>query len=179
MIVTLIGYRGCGKSSVAPQLAARLGLRAVDADEVIELRAGVSIREIFEQQGEPEFRRLERAVLAELLSQQNLVIAAGGGAILDADTRAEMRAAGPVVWLQAPVEILSKRIGADTTTRARRPSLTDLGIQNEIEQLLKIREPLYRETATFVVDTADRSIDEIVAFIVSKLDSQPHRGGAA
>src|SRR5215218_314511 len=116
MVITLIGYRGSGKSSVAPALAERLGWTWADADPLIEQRAGQTIREIFETSGEPKFRRLEREVLVELLGGTNLVIAAGGGAILSAETRHDMRQAGPVVWLRADVATLSARIGADATT---------------------------------------------------------------
>ena len=101
MILTLIGTRGTGKSTVAPLLAERLGWDWIDADVELERRAGRSIREIFASDGEPVFRALERQNLLELLQRDRLVLAAGGGAILNADTRRDFRAAGPVVWLQA------------------------------------------------------------------------------
>ncbi|MGE3313551.1 MAG: shikimate kinase [Planctomycetaceae bacterium] len=179
MVITLIGYRGSGKSSVAPRLAARFGFRAVDADDVIEARAKMTIREIFAKQGEPEFRRLERETLVELLAQTDLVLSAGGGAILNAETRADMRAAGPVVWLQAPVDVLAARIGGDPSTSARRPNLSTSGGQSEIEQLLTIREPLYREAATLTVDTTGLEIDRVVDLIADRLGPQMREGGVA
>lgn len=94
MTITLTGYRGTGKSSVAPLLADRLGWSWIDADAEIERRAGQSIRDIFAAGGEPEFRRQERAVMVDLLSRDRLVIASGGGAILNEQTRRDMRAAG-------------------------------------------------------------------------------------
>ena len=106
MRITLIGYRGCGKSTLAPLLAQRLRCDWVDADVVIEQQAGCSIKEIFAREGEPGFRQREAAVLAELLQRDPVVIAAGGGAILNPQTRQRMRAAGPVVWLQAPLDTL-------------------------------------------------------------------------
>ncbi len=179
MVVTLIGYRGSGKSSVGPKLAALWGFRAIDADDVIESRAGMTIREIFEKHGEPEFRRLERETLVELLKQSSLVISAGGGAILNAQTRSDMRAAGPVVWLQAPVDVLAGRISSDPATSARRPNLSSIGGRSEIEETLAIREPLYREAATLTVDTTGLEIDGVVDLIADRLGPQIRGGGAA
>jgi shikimate kinase len=165
MVVTLIGYRGTGKTSVAPPLARRLSFESIDADAELERRAGMTIREIFESEGEPGFRARERGLLAELLTRDRLVIAAGGGAILDSATRREMRAAGLVVWLRARVETIERQVAADPATRDRRPALTADGGRREIESLLAVREPLYRETASLTVDVDDRSVDEIVAQI--------------
>ena len=92
MLVSLIGYRGTGKSSVAPRLAARLGWTWIDADTELEHRAGCSIKQVFAAEGEAGFRQRERDVLQELLQRDKLVLAAGGGAILNADTRRELRA---------------------------------------------------------------------------------------
>jgi shikimate kinase len=166
MVVTLIGYRGTGKTSVAPPLAARLKFESIDADAELERRAGRTIREIFESEGEPGFRVRERELLAELLQRDRLVIAAGGGAILDPETRKRMQAAGPVVWLRATVATIERQIATDPTTRDRRPDLTAGGGRREIESLLALREPLYRKTATWAVDIDGRTIDEIVAVIL-------------
>lgn len=172
MIITLVGYRGCGKSSVAPLLAAQLGWDCVDADAEIEHRAGCSIREIFSERGEPEFRRIEREVISELLAGRALVLAAGGGAVLNAETRRELRTAGPVVWLQASVNTILKRLQADLSTRERRPSLTDDDPRTEVESLLSAREPLYREVSTIVVQTDERTPPEIVDEIFARLPSR-------
>lgn len=167
MTITLVGYRGTGKSSVARELAGRLGLTAVDADAEIERRAGRNIREIFAEQGEPAFRALERTVMAELLSQDGLVIAAGGGAVLNQETRRDMRVAGPVVWLQAAPQTIAARLAGDPATRDRRPALTAADPLSEIASLLAAREPLYRDVATIAVATDDRLpaliIDDILA----------------
>lgn len=163
MVVTLIGYRGSGKSSVAGPLAERLGWRWIDADAELERRAGQTIREMFASQGEPAFRRLEREVMAELLTRDELVIAAGGGAVLNADTCDEMRATGPVIWLQASAELLLQRIEADKSTAERRPNLTSSSGRAEIEQLLAQREPLYRQCATLTLATDGHSVTDIVA----------------
>jgi shikimate kinase len=176
-MIILIGYRGTGKTTLAAPLAERLGWTAVDADVELERRAGRSIREIFDVSGEPEFRRLERETLIELLGRQQLVIAAGGGAILDPDTRRDFQAAGPVVWLRASVDTIERRLYGDATTTQRRPNLTASGGRQEIERLLADRDPLYRECATIDVATDEPlpgtpqapSIDALVDYLVDQL----------
>ncbi|QDV18111.1 Shikimate kinase [Gimesia panareensis] len=171
-VITLIGYRGSGKSSVAAPLAEQLGFDWIDADDEIERFAGQSITEIFAGAGEPHFRQLEREVMQRLLAQDKLVIAAGGGAILNAETRQEMQQAGPVIWLKADAAALAKRIDADATTGSRRPALTDCNSQlEEIRTLLKKREPFYREVATLTIETEGKTVSEIVAEIIAALDS--------
>jgi shikimate kinase len=179
MVVTLIGYRGCGKSAVAAPLAAKLGWSACDADDEIERLAGKSIRQIFADEGEPHFRALERSVLADLLAKNQLVVAAGGGAVLDAETRRCMRAAGPVVWLQAGVAALDERIRADKATGARRPNLTPAGGRAEIEQVLAQREPLYRECATAIVATDKLNVDEVVERVFAAIETTVREGKPA
>lgn len=177
MVVTLIGYRGSGKSSVAAPLASRLGWKWIDADDEIERRAGRSIREIFETDGEPAFRRLEREVLADLLHEEQLVIAAGGGAVLNADTRRDLQAAGPVIWLQASCERLASRINADQSTAERRPNLTTAGGgRTEIEQLLAQREPLYRECASVTIQTDGKSVTEVATLALQAVEPLVPRG---
>uniref|UniRef100_A0A7C4QP64 Shikimate kinase n=1 Tax=Schlesneria paludicola TaxID=360056 RepID=A0A7C4QP64_9PLAN len=169
MVITLIGYRGSGKTAAAERLAASLGWEWIDADAELERRAGRTIAEIFAADGEAEFRRRERELLRELLQRARLVLSAGGGAVLHAETRREMREAGPVIWLQADVETLARRMAADPTTRDRRPQLTNLGGLAEIQAVLAVREPLYRETAALTVDTSTRSVEEVVEEILAGL----------
>lgn len=176
MVVTLIGYRGTGKTSVAGPLASRLGFESVDADAEIERRAGRTIREIFAAEGEAGFRARERDVMAEYLAQDRLVVAAGGGAVLDADTRARIRAAGPAVWLRATVETIERQVAADATTRDRRPNLTTGG-RPEIEELLALREPIYRQCATLTVDIDGRPIDALVEEILTGLAGMREANG--
>ncbi len=153
MVITLIGYRGCGKSSVAPLLADRLNCDYVDSDVVIEQRAGRSVSDIFAQQGEAAFRTLETDVLADLLRRDCIVIAAGGGAILSESNRHKMRAAGPVVWLQASPITLAGRIAADEASGRTRPSLTGRAVVDEVTDVLDARRPLYAAAATLTIDT--------------------------
>lgn len=169
MAITLIGYRGSGKSSVAPLLAQRLGWHWKDADAELERSAGRTIREIFATDGEPEFRRLEHEVLADLTRQEALVLAAGGGAVLRDDNRDLLTQSGPVVWLRADVDTLLRRIEGDGTTADRRPNLTAAGGRSEVVQLLAMREPFYRAVATITVDAGDRSVDAIAQEIFDRL----------
>lgn len=169
MTLTLIGLRGTGKSSVAPLLAARLGCHWVDADEEIAARAGCSIADIFARRGESEFRRLEAEVLADLLPRGRIVVSTGGGAILNPATRKAMRAAGPVVWLQASPDSILRRIGQDLQRGGSRPALTPLDPRPELEQLLAQRAPLYAECATMTIDTDALDVDHVVAEILRQL----------
>lgn len=178
MIITLVGYRGTGKSTIAAALAARLGWTAVDADVEIERRAGCSIRDLFETGGEASFRSWERRVLADLLTRDRHVVAAGGGAVLDPETRRDMAAAGPVVWLRATVETILGRLSADATTHLRRPPLTDQDPHSEIETLLAQRQPLYREVATLEIETDGLTSEEIVADIWQRLPDAVREGAA-
>jgi shikimate kinase len=168
MLLTLIGYRATGKTTLARLLAERLGWDWIDADVEIERRAGKSIAQIFADDGEPAFRDLEAAVIADLCRRERLVLAAGGGASLRAENRQAMRAAGKVVWLTARPETILARMTGDVTTAARRPSLTDRAPLEEITQLLQKREPVYRESADWVVDTEGRTPRELVEEIVKE-----------
>ena len=176
MILTLIGTRGTGKTTVAPLLAARLGWTWVDADVELERRAGRTIREIFSTDGEPVFRALERQTLCELLQRDRLVLAAGGGAILNADTRRDFRAAGPVVWLQASPDTVAARLSGDAVTASQRPNLTSAGGIEELRAIVRQREPLYRETACLSIITDERPAADIAGEILSQL--APHLAGS-
>jgi shikimate kinase len=179
MVITLIGYRGTGKSTVAPPLAKRLGWDDwVDADALIEQQAGRSIREIFVSGGEPIFRALERDVMRSVLQLDRAVIAAGGGAILNEQTRHQMATAGPVVWLMASVATILGRIEADASTQQRRPDLTAAGGRAEIEHLLAVREPLYRQCADITVATDELTTDQIIEQILAGLPPQLQEGAA-
>lgn len=163
----LIGYRGTGKTTVGRVLATKLERAFFDADELVESVAGCSIADIFARGGEPDFRDREAAALAQLCARPPAVLATGGGAILRESNRALLKASGFVVWLTAPPEVLWARICADTVTAARRPALTSKCGEEEVRALLAAREPLYRETADFVVDCSAASPETVAATILS------------
>lgn len=167
MNIFLIGYRGTGKSTIAPLLARRLpaAWHAVDLDPLIEARAGAPIAAIFARGGEPAFRDLEEAVLRDVARHDGQVIATGGGAVLRASNQGILRR-GWVVWLTARPETIERRLRADATTVARRPNLTALGGMEEIRAVLADREPLYRQLAQVVLPTDDDSVDQLVEAIV-------------
>jgi shikimate kinase len=154
--VVLVGMMGSGKTRVGRQLATRLGLKFVDSDEQIERRYGRTVREIFEADGEPAFRKLEAEALAEAVgSTRRSVIAAAGGVVLDAGNRAVLKRAGTVVWLRARPEVLATRVRDDD----HRPLLGDdaLGV---LRRLDAERTPLYEQVANAVLDVGDLSPDE-------------------
>ncbi|WP_298866991.1 shikimate kinase [uncultured Gimesia sp.] len=173
-VITLIGYRGSGKSSVAAPLAERLSFSWIDADDEIERAAGKSISQIFADEGETHFRQLERTVMQSLLRRDKLIIAAGGGAILNTETRQEVQDAGPVVWLKADVNVLEQRVSLDVSTTTRRPALTSSASQREeIQKLLDQREPIYQACTSITVDTDSKTILQIVDEITDALDFTP------
>jgi len=159
--LTLIGYRGCGKSTVAPLVAERIGWNWIDTDDEIERRTGRSIKDIFALEGESAFRALERDVIAGILQTPGQVIASGGGAVTNPDTRRDMLAAGEVVYLSAPIDLLAKRIQGDVSSTDRRPNLTAEGGRAEVVRMMALREPLYRQTATLVIDVDELSPGQI------------------
>ncbi|QDV74991.1 shikimate kinase [Botrimarina mediterranea] len=162
----LIGYRGSGKSTVARLLAERLGWASIDSDDEVEREAGKSIAAMFAEDGEPAFRDLEERVVASLCNRDKTVIALGGGAVLREASRRRMTAAGQVVYLTAPAATLAARIAGDATTASRRPSLTGLAGLEEVERVLAVREPIYRECATVAIDVDGRAPEAIADEIV-------------
>jgi shikimate kinase len=161
----LIGYRGCGKTTVARLLSERLQLAAFDADEYLEQQAGQTIREIFAAEGEAGFRDRESQVVQELTKREGLIVSWGGGVILREANRTALRQAGRIVWLRARPETLLMRIEQDPTTGARRPNLTTAGGLEEIRHLLSLREPLYTAAADWTISVDDLSPAVIAASI--------------
>ena len=168
--VTLIGYRGTGKTTVAAGLARRLRCPWWDADVELERRVGTTIAAFLRDEGEPRFRDEESVVLGELLAKSEGVLATGGGVILRAGNRQDLRARGGcVVWLTAPGPILRGRLAADPTTALRRPGLTGADPFAEIEAILAAREPHYRACADVVIDASLASPDDVVESILRAL----------
>ena len=160
--IVLVGMMGAGKSSIGRRLAARLAIAFVDADTEIEQAAGMSIAEIFDKHGEPEFRKGEARVIARLLEGGPRVLATGGGAVMDESTRNLIGAKGVSVWLKADLDVLLKR----TKRRNDRP------LASKIETLLPLREPFYAGS-DIIVQSRDEPheaiVDEMIAALAAKL----------
>jgi shikimate kinase len=174
--IILVGYRGTGKSTIGPLLANELGWQYADADVELEKAANQSIRDIFASIGEAGFRDLECKTLKTFQDQSKLVLATGGGVILREENRLILHQLGWVLWLQSPAEVIFERTQKDPTTAARRPNLIAGGLA-EIQQLLQIREPMYREVANFQIQTNEVSpmamVEPILAAWKSYWNSHP------
>lgn len=159
--VALVGLMGAGKSAIGRRLAARLGLPFVDADDEIERAAGCTIAEFFEKHGEQEFRAGERRVIARLLEEAPHVLSTGGGAYMDPETRALMRAKALTVWLRAELDVLFDRV----KKRSHRPLLRQGEPKEILGRLIQQRYPVYAE-ADIVVDStaqpADRTTEQVI-----------------
>lgn len=166
--IVLIGMMGAGKSSIGRRLAARLNLPFVDADTEIEAAAGMTIPEIFAAHGEPYFRAGEARVIARLLEGGPQVLATGGGAFMNADTRAAIRAKGISIWLKAPFEILFKRI----KRRNDRPLLAGDDPAETLRRLIAERYPVYAE-ADITAESRDVPHETIVNEVVELLCRHP------
>jgi len=176
--VVLIGMMGVGKSSIGRRLAARLGVPFVDADSEIEKAAGMSIADIFARHGEVYFRSGEARVIARLLESGPQVLASGGGAVMNADTRAAIKAKGVSIWLKAEIDVLMRRIAK---RKHERPMLHTDDPAETLRQLLVAREPVYAQ-ADLTVQSREGPHDAIVAEIMRalsdflKTDSQGRSG---
>lgn len=156
--IFLVGMMGAGKTSVGKMLARNLGKAFYDSDQVIESRTGVKIPVIFELEGEAGFRAREAAVIAELAARQEVVLATGGGAVLDAGNRERLHTGGTVVYLRATVNDLWNRTRHDRN----RPLLQTADPLGRLRELYTLRDPLYREVAHLVVDTGSQSLKSLV-----------------
>lgn len=162
--IVLVGMMGAGKSSIGRRLATRLGVPFVDADTEIEKAAGRTITEIFASHGEPYFRAGEVRVIARLLDNGPQVLATGGGAFMNAETRAAIRAKGISVWLRATLDVLNRRI----KRRNDRPLLSTDDPVETLRRLLAQRDPVYAEAA-LAVESRDVPHDTIVDEIIEGL----------
>ncbi|WP_309678540.1 shikimate kinase [Polaromonas sp.] len=166
MKIACVGLPGSGKSTVGRQLARRLGLRFVDSDQVIEQRIACSIREFFEREGEAAFRDLEQQVMDELTQEGSCVISTGGGAVLRPANRAHLRGRTQVVYLHSAPEEVFRRLRHDQN----RPLLQVADPLSRLRDLYTARDPLYRETAQFVIETGRPSVATLVNMIVMQLE---------
>jgi len=163
--IVLVGMMGVGKSSIGRRLGARLGVPFVDADAEIETAAGTTIADIFARHGEAAFRSGEARVIARLLESGPQVLATGGGAVMNADTCAAIKAKGVSIWLNADVDVLMRRI---SKRKNDRPMLQTADPVATLHQLLAEREPLYAQ-ADLIVQSREAPHDAIVTEIVAAL----------
>jgi len=166
--VLLIGPMGAGKSAVGRRLAQLLKRDFYDTDDEIERRTGVDIPFIFEKEGEAGFRRRERQVVAELSALSGIVLATGGGVVLDEANRRDLTVSGTVVYLHASVDQQLRR-----TRRGRgRPLLETDDPRRRLEDLMTVREPLYRAMADYVIDTNGRKVMAVAEEIRRRLGGE-------
>jgi shikimate kinase len=165
-LISLVGMPGGGKSTVGRHLARSLGLAFVDSDTEIERRAGMSVRAFFDEQGEERFRDLEQQVIDELTQRQDTVLATGGGAVLREQNREALHARGTVVYLRSTPEELARRLRHDT----QRPLLQVKDPVRKLRELYQQRDPLYRRTAHYIIETGRPSVPTLVNMILMQLE---------
>lgn len=163
--LVLVGLMGAGKSAIGRRLAHRLGLPFVDADQEIERAAGCTVEDIFELYGEPAFRDVERRVIARLLTGPLHVLATGGGAFMDIDTRASIAENGISLWLRADLDVLLAR----TSRRNNRPLLKRDDPAAVLQNLIDIRYPVYAR-ADIVIDSRDAPLEDTVDVALDAID---------
>lgn len=162
-IAVLVGAPGAGKSTVGRRLAAALDVDFADSDALIEDDAGMSVSDIFVTMGEPEFRAREEAVIATALQERDGVLALGGGAIMNANTRSRL-AGVPVIWLEVDLSAATKRVGMN---RARPLLMGD--VRAQMARLMKERAPLYEEVSTIRLNTSGMKVRDVVDLLVEQL----------
>ena len=170
--IVMVGLMGAGKTSIGRRLAQRLGLAFIDADHEIEMAAGCTIEEIFERYGEAAFRDGERKIIQRLLERPPHVLATGGGAFVDPETRARIKAAGISVWLKADLDVLVRRV----SRRGNRPLLKGGDPREVLARLMEQRYPIYAE-ADICIDSLDAPAETTVERVVEAIDR--HRGSDA
>jgi shikimate kinase len=163
--VYLIGPMGSGKTAVGRRLATLLGKQFIDSDAEIERRTGVDVRYIFEKEGEARFRQRERDVIADLTALDDVVVATGGGAVLDPVNRERLAATGVVVYLETTLDTLVRRTKSSRT----RPLLLNDDPRAVLERLLVVRRPLYEEAADLRIETTGRQVRAVAVDIQQRL----------
>ena len=163
--IILVGPMGAGKTTIGKSLADRLAMQFIDSDNEIIRRTGAEIPLIFEIEGEEGFRQREKKMLEELCEKNDLVIATGGGAVIDRENRELLRSSGYVIYLQASPEQLSERTKKDI----KRPLLQTADRLGRITELLEKRDPLYIEMADTVVNTEGKSVGQVTNMICKNI----------
>jgi shikimate kinase len=161
----MMGYRACGKTTVGRIMAKKLQRPFFDTDHLVQERTGKTIREIVETRGWEAFREMERIVIGELAGLDGYIIALGGGAVLDQRNVEILKRKGFFFWLSADEESIGKRLLKDQASDAQRPPLSGTDTSAEIPSVLQAREEVYRQLADRIVDTSQRTVEEIAAEI--------------
>lgn len=164
--IFIVGPMGSGKTTIGRQIAKSLDLKFIDSDHEIEKRTGVDITFIFDKEGEAGFRKREHEVIHELSMQTGIVLATGGGAVIDAENRSALKQNGIVIYLQAPVGELIKRTSRDKS----RPLLQTDDPKAKLEKLMQEREGFYKEVADLIINTGNRTAKDVVNEILEKSD---------
>jgi len=168
----LIGYRCSGKTTVGKILAAELGRIFIDTDALIEERAGCSLEALVCLKGWDYFRELEKGLVQDLSTRDNLVIATGGGIVMDEGNVKNLKKNSWIVWLNGRTEVLKERMVNEQRSGKRRPSLTGADPREEIEVVLSSRKPLYKGAGDLIVDTSELSIRRAASLITDNLPKE-------
>lgn len=166
MTITLVGMPGCGKSTVGRHLARHLGLQVVDSDHEVEKRLGMPIRAWFEAHGEASFRDIEQQVIEQLSGGEEIVLATGGGAVLRRANRDALHQRTHVFYLRSTPEELFRRLRHDT----QRPLLQVADPLRRLRELFRERDPLYRQTAHYIIETGRPSVPALVNMVLMQLE---------
>jgi len=170
MKIVLIGYRCTGKTSVGKRISERLDIPFYDTDELIQRHVGKPVKEIVDEKGWNVFRAEERAVIKQLPSFADAVIAVGGGAVMEAENREVLRDKGFCVWLTADLRTIIERMRHDQASAAQRPPLANDSVERETADILEARRSVYQELADCTVDTAGKGIEAIADEVCAALE---------
>ena len=169
MNIVLIGYRCSGKTEIGKMLVRELRRDFLDTDSLIEKNTGCSIEVIISRSGWDRFREIEKRLVKEVSRRDNLVIATGGGVVIDEENVKNLKENGWIVWLKGESEVLKMRMDSEQKSNKIRPSLTGADPLEEIKHVLEARTPLYEQAANLVVDTTTLSLMEVASSIIKAL----------
>jgi shikimate kinase len=169
MNIVLIGYRCSGKTEVGKILARELEKDFLDTDELIEDNAGCSIEAIISRDGWNHFREIEKSLIEKVSRRNNLIIATGGGVVMDEDNLKNLKKNAWIVWLNGESEVLRERMDKEQRSGKIRPSLTGEDPLEEIKQVMDVRIPLYEKAANLVVNTSTVTPEEVAALIIKNI----------
>lgn len=169
MNVVLIGYRCSGKTEVGKALAGEMARGFIDTDEMIEERTGASIETIVAKEGWERFREIEKCLVEEVSKRDHLVVGTGGGVVVDGENIRNLKKNGWIVWLKAEAEVIRERMESEERSGKFRPSLSGTSPLDEIQNVLRVRTPLYRQAGDFSIDTGILSVREAAVRILNAL----------